>query len=165
MQEGGTMRRFFLTTGMVAGLLHAATANAQTSLLYTENVLHNFAGGSDGSNPYGGLIADASGALYGMTSQGGASNLGVVFKLTPVSGQSAWNETILYAFKGGTDGATPYGGLLLGRRGVLYGVTEFGGEPELSLYHQWLRDGVRAHSACVEQRTVDRESAAPLRGR
>jgi uncharacterized repeat protein (TIGR03803 family) len=129
MQEGGTMRRFFLTTGMVAGLLHAATANAQTSLLYTENVLHNFAGGSDGSNPYGGLIADASGALYGMTSQGGASNLGVVFKLTPVSGQSAWNETILYAFKGGTDGATPYGGLLLGRRGVLYGVTEFGGEP------------------------------------
>jgi uncharacterized repeat protein (TIGR03803 family) len=114
--------------GIVAGLLQAATAVSQTSLLYTENVLHNFAGGSDGSNPYGGVVQDASGALYGMTSAGGADNLGVVFRLTPESG-GAWKESIIHIFKGGRDGATPMGGLLLGAGGTLFGVTELGGDP------------------------------------
>src|SRR5439155_193296 len=47
----------------------------------SESVLHSFSG-SDGANPVGGLIADASGALYGTTFNGGDSQLGTVFKLT-----------------------------------------------------------------------------------
>ena len=39
----------------------------------TETVLYSFAGGSDGANPDGGLIADSSGNLYGTTEGGGAS--------------------------------------------------------------------------------------------
>jgi uncharacterized repeat protein (TIGR03803 family) len=48
----------------------------------TETVLHSFAGDpSDGLRPYGGLIADRAGNLYGTTVGGGAPTNGVVFKL------------------------------------------------------------------------------------
>ena len=55
----------------------------------TMTVLHSFAGELDGANPYAGLIMDASGNLYGTTSNGGngtqchATGCGTVFKLTP----------------------------------------------------------------------------------
>jgi uncharacterized repeat protein (TIGR03803 family) len=48
-----------------------------------ETVLHTFAGPPDGSAPYGGVIFDAAGNLYGTTYHGGKQAAGVVFKLTP----------------------------------------------------------------------------------
>ena len=47
-----------------------------------ETVLHSF-DGTDGRLPNGGLLRDAAGNLYGTTRFGGASDNGVVFKLTP----------------------------------------------------------------------------------
>lgn len=47
-----------------------------------ETVLYSFTGGSDGATPMGDLIQGSDGALYGTTSSGGASNAGVVFRLT-----------------------------------------------------------------------------------
>jgi uncharacterized repeat protein (TIGR03803 family) len=108
---------------------------------WTESVLYSFAGGSDGSEPYGSVIFDEAGNLYGTTSEGGGSgcyhglgvapplpNLyvgcGTVFQLTP-SG-SGWRETILYTFRSGTDGAYPYGGLVEDGAGNLYGSTTAG---------------------------------------
>ncbi|MGH9206790.1 MAG: choice-of-anchor tandem repeat GloVer-containing protein, partial [Acidimicrobiales bacterium] len=89
----------------------------------TETVLHTFAGGSsDGANPRAGLIADSSGNLYGTTGSGGASNDGVVFKLTP-----GGTETVLHTFMGGGDGAFPLAGLIADSSGNLYGTTESGG--------------------------------------
>lgn len=81
----------------------------------TESVLHSFAGGpADGDTPAGSLIQTSDGNLYGVTSSGGASNHGVVFKITP-----GGTESVLYSFAGGTaDGAQPHG---------LYGVTPYGG--------------------------------------
>jgi uncharacterized repeat protein (TIGR03803 family) len=52
-----------------------------TSGKWTETVLHNFSGG-DGAQPEAGLIADASGALYGTTNTGGSASQGTVFQLT-----------------------------------------------------------------------------------
>jgi uncharacterized repeat protein (TIGR03803 family) len=49
----------------------------------TETVLYSFTGGTDGGSPYGDLIRDGAGNLYGTTNVGGASNFGVVFKVTP----------------------------------------------------------------------------------
>jgi uncharacterized repeat protein (TIGR03803 family) len=49
----------------------------------TETVLYSFTGGTDGGLPYGDLIRDGAGNLYGTTNVGGASNFGVVFKVTP----------------------------------------------------------------------------------
>jgi uncharacterized repeat protein (TIGR03803 family) len=50
---------------------------------WTEQVLHNFGSGTDGANPYSGLIRDAAHNLFGTTKQGGTSNYGTVFEVTP----------------------------------------------------------------------------------
>ena len=92
---------------------------------YSESILYSFSGGSDGANPYAGLIFDDKGALYGTTSAGGHKGSGTVFKLTP-SG-SAYSESTLYRFQGGNDGANPYAGLIFDEKGALYGTTAGGG--------------------------------------
>jgi uncharacterized repeat protein (TIGR03803 family) len=88
-------------------------------------VLHAFTGGADESKPYGGVIRDTEGNLYGTTSGGfdSGSPFGTVFKLA-VTGKF----TNLHAFGGGKDGAYPTGGLLEEADGNLYGVTDEGGE-------------------------------------
>jgi uncharacterized repeat protein (TIGR03803 family) len=89
----------------------------------TETVLHSFTGvPSDGASPFAGLIADSAGNLYGTTAFGGASNSGVVFKLSP-----GGTETVLYIFTGGSDGGTPYAGRYADSTGNLYGTTQVGG--------------------------------------
>jgi uncharacterized repeat protein (TIGR03803 family) len=86
-------------------------------------VLHTFTGGLDGSIPTAGLIFDSSGNLYGTAEGGGAGGQGVVFKLTR-TGQ----QTVLYNFTGGADGAEPsYGPLIRDSAGNLYGTAESGG--------------------------------------
>jgi uncharacterized repeat protein (TIGR03803 family) len=45
----------------------------------------------------------------------------------PAQGQTAWTETVLYSFKGGSDGATPIAGLIADNQGALYGTTAGGG--------------------------------------
>jgi uncharacterized repeat protein (TIGR03803 family) len=91
---------------------------------WTESVLYSFTGGSDGANPYAGLITDASGALYGTTYDGGTGNSGTVFKLAPptIAG-GTWTESVLYSFTGGIDGANPSGNLIADASGALYGTT------------------------------------------
>jgi uncharacterized repeat protein (TIGR03803 family) len=95
---------------------------------WNEAVLYTFSGGSDGSQPYGGLIFDSAGNLYGTTFQGGASNAGTVYELTPGKG-SAWTETVLYSFASGTDGLGPQSDLNFDQAGNLYGTTANGGSP------------------------------------
>ena len=48
-----------------------------------ETILHNFTGGPDGGEPYGGTLLDIDGSLYGMTFSGGTSLGGTIYKLTP----------------------------------------------------------------------------------
>jgi uncharacterized repeat protein (TIGR03803 family) len=100
---------------------------------WTEKLLYLFKGGTDGAFPMAGLIIDARGALYGTTLGGGnstcnANGCGTVFKLSPPSaGGKLWTETVLYRFRGGTDGFGPLAGLLPGANRVLYGTTGFSG--------------------------------------
>ena len=86
-------------------------------------VLHTFRRGKgDGDSPAGGLVADADGNLYGATWSGGTASVGTVFKV------SKWgHESVLYSFRGGADGNTPNGDLLLDQAGNLYGTTSQGG--------------------------------------
>jgi uncharacterized repeat protein (TIGR03803 family) len=89
----------------------------------TETVLYSFTGGSDGAQPYAGLIRDSTGNLYGTTVTGGKFGLGVVFKLDPTG-----TETVLHSFAGlPTDGANPYAGLIRDSAGNFYGTTYGGG--------------------------------------
>jgi len=92
-----------------------------------ETVLHNFNdNGADGFSPWGGLIFDKAGNLYGTTVYGGTNGSGVMFELTPKGGGN-WTETVLHNFGSGTDGTFPYGTLIFDAAGNLYGTTELGG--------------------------------------
>ena len=87
-----------------------------------EKVLYNFSGAPDGANPEAGVVMDAAGNLYGTTFFGGASGDGTVFKL-----DTAGKETVLYSFSGTPDGANPVGGLVMDVAGNLYSTTFNGG--------------------------------------
>lgn len=89
-----------------------------------ESVLYSFAGPpSDGTDPWWGrLLLANDGNFYGMTFMGGSNNDGTVFKFTP-----AGVETVLWSFGTGNDGTNPYGSLIQGSDGNLYGMTNNGG--------------------------------------
>jgi len=112
---------------LAAVLLMGLTAAAQCSSA-TLKVLYSFTGQADGGNPQSGLVK-GNGVLYGTTYNGGASYSGTVFSLTPpASPGGSWTETVLHSFVGyPSDGANPYGGLVLGSDGTLYGTTFVGG--------------------------------------
>ena len=88
-----------------------------------ETVLYNFTGGADGQFALGGVVRDAAGNLYGTTNSRGANGFGTVYKL-----DSAGNETVLYSFTGGSDGASPQAALILDAAGNLYGTATAGGD-------------------------------------
>jgi uncharacterized repeat protein (TIGR03803 family) len=112
------------------GTVFKLAPNADGS--WTESVLHNFTGGTDGAYPWASLIFDQTGNLYG-TTYGGADDLGTVFKLTP-NADGSWTESVLHNFTGGTDGANPYASLIFDQAGNLYGATIEGGERSSCLY-------------------------------
>ncbi|HTS37695.1 MAG TPA: choice-of-anchor tandem repeat GloVer-containing protein [Candidatus Solibacter sp.] len=89
-----------------------------------EFVLHSFTPNtSDGQHPYGELLLDSAGNLYGTTEYGGTSGAGVVFEIT-----AARTEMILHEFTGSpSDGATPFGAPIMDSAGNLYGTTLSGG--------------------------------------
>jgi uncharacterized repeat protein (TIGR03803 family) len=94
---------------------------------WTAAILHTFTGGTDGGTPFGGLVTDSSGALYGTTSRGGAESSpdGVAFKLTPPKAEgTVWTEQVLYDSPNGTSSESP---LVRDRSGNLYGTTETAG--------------------------------------
>ncbi len=94
---------------------------------WTERVIYGFGQkNGDGNDPYGGVIFDAAGNLYGTTISGGSYNEGTVFQLVP--GNGGWKENILYSFQGGSGGAQPFGGLIFDQSGNIYGTTIGGGE-------------------------------------
>lgn len=109
-----------------------------TSHGYDESILHFFAGAPDGARPYGGVIANVDGALYGTTEIGGDLNAcssfggcGTVFKLAP--SQSGFVESVVYAFVGGLDAYGPMQGLAADKSGVLYGASPGGGPAQIGV--------------------------------
>ena len=88
--------------------------------------LYAFKGMPDAGSPYGGLVADASGQLYGTTYYGGAKGLGSVFELVP-NAKGRYRERVLYSFQGGNDGSSSTSTLVFGATGDLYGTTSAGG--------------------------------------
>jgi uncharacterized repeat protein (TIGR03803 family) len=111
------------------GVVFKLTRPVPPAAAWTESVLYSFTGGADGGLPQGGLLFDAAGNLYGTTYNGGSGGWGTVFELSPpATGLTAWTETVLYSFQGGTiDGKFPQSGLVQDSSGNLYGVTLEGG--------------------------------------
>jgi uncharacterized repeat protein (TIGR03803 family) len=85
-----------------------------------ETTLHSFGNGKDGLYPNSGLIRDQKGNLYGVTSEGGKSGTGTIFKIA-----ASGIETVLYNFT--ATGGSPGGTLARDSQGNLYGTTVEGG--------------------------------------
>ena len=102
----------------------------------TFTLLHSFTNESDGGGPLAGVIRDAAGNLYGTTNYGpGASGVGTVFKLS-----SANKETVLHAFTGAPDGASPSAPVVRDTVGNLYGTTQGGGAGNDGVVFEWNGD-------------------------
>lgn len=122
--DGGQGHCNFRGCGVVFELTRDASGQ------WVETVLYTFTGGKDGGVP-GSLIFDKAGNLYGAAELGGNGSCGglgcgVVFKLSPAS-SGHWEESVIYTFKGGSSGATPFGGLTFDEAGNIYGATLVGG--------------------------------------
>ena len=115
---GVTLKGGAYNLGVVYELTHSGGG-------WTETVMHDFAGNgqgnNDGSSPYGGLVIDNSGKLYGTTQSGGANSYGAVYRLTPVG--AGWTEDILHSFDFATEGGLPWGAPVLDASGNLLGAT------------------------------------------
>ena len=122
--------------GNLYGTLYQGGANGHGAVFqlsptqqgtWKKKLLYSFIGGSDGGQPVGGLVLDASGNLYGTTPLDGAYGQGVVYKLSP-DGQGGWTETVLHSFVSqSADGQGPAGSLTFDKAGNLYGLTAQGG--------------------------------------
>jgi uncharacterized repeat protein (TIGR03803 family) len=78
--------------------------------------------GSNGQESYSSLLIDDSGNLYGVAYKGGAGGAGTVFKFDRQTSMLS----ALASFDG-TNGSSPYSGLVMDIDGNLYGTTEYGG--------------------------------------
>ena len=93
---------------------------------WVETVLHSFNGGNEGLIPNGGLTFDRAGNLYGTTFFGGeqacSDGCGLVFELAQAA-PGKWNFSVIYRFKGRSDGDNPNGGVVFDGAGNMYGTT------------------------------------------
>jgi uncharacterized repeat protein (TIGR03803 family) len=120
-----------LTLRSKTGILYGTTLKYVYRLLpptaaggtWVEEVLYRFQ-----DLPTGTVTFDSAGNLYGTTYFGGADDYGIVYELSRPTSGATWTQTILHTFSSGEDGRNP-NGLILGRNGVLYGSTVFGGTP------------------------------------
>jgi hypothetical protein len=97
---------------------------------WTQSIVHTFAGGTDGSEPYG-LAFNQNGALIGATIQGGNTvcnyGCGAVYEI--VKAGAVWQKKTIYLFASGSDGAAPEAALTVDGGGDIYGTTTAGGGP------------------------------------
>jgi uncharacterized repeat protein (TIGR03803 family) len=99
---------------------------------YTERVLHNFTGGTDGSQPAGVPVLDAHGDLFGVTQFGGTGGQGVVYEMQRTA--TGYTEKLLHTFA--STGGLPQAGLTIASNGTLFGtIYGFGrGNPDGTVF-------------------------------
>lgn len=132
---GGSASRLLVTrSGKILGTCTTGGANNLGNVFemffhggqWQFKTLYSFKGyPNDGALPYAGVIFDGKGSLYGTTYYAGTHGLGTVYKLSNENG--IWTESVVYNFKGGTDGDSPIATLVKDQSGNLYGTTSDGG--------------------------------------
>lgn len=131
---------FALSFAMIVGAALAPVVGASgvgAKEVYT--VVHQFVGApDDGAYSYADVAVDHAGNLYGTTHNGGAHDVGSIYKIAPGGA-----ETILHSFALGDDnGYNPYGGVTVDEvTGDLYGTTEFGGTSDAGVIWKLTSDG------------------------
>jgi uncharacterized repeat protein (TIGR03803 family) len=121
------------------GVLYGTTAgNDDNGVVFKQPLggmyrsVHPFEAADSGRSPYGGVIEDAGGNIYGTTIYGGIGRsepfggYGTIYKLSP-----AGQQTLLYDFTGGADGYAPDGGVVADAKGNLFGGASSGGAMDM----------------------------------
>ncbi|MGD0364586.1 MAG: choice-of-anchor tandem repeat GloVer-containing protein [Bryobacteraceae bacterium] len=124
------------------GAVYELSPPAVAGGIWIGGTIYDFKGGDDGCNSVAPLT-EGPGVFYGTTNFGGggacavysSEGCGTVFQLTaPATPGGAWTETVIYSFTAlNDDGAYPTAGLVLGKNGVLYGTTSYGGSAATGL--------------------------------
>ncbi len=122
IDESGNIYGAASSGGTGGGVVYELTPSGGA---WTQAVLYT-AQDSTGTLPWGGVVSDSAGNLYGVFEDNGPNGFGAVYQLSP-SG-SGWTEQTIQGFTyTGNDGGYPYGGLILDSSGNLYGTTTSGG--------------------------------------
>jgi len=141
---GGTGNCVLLGNLVGCGTVYELSPPAQKGGQWTETILYSFPTAKQGYFPWGDLVFDGEGNLYGATVFGGSKGTacdkfyggqcGVVFELSPAKTKGGkWTEKVLHGFAGISsgqqtgNGAEPNGGLTLDATGAIYGTTYIGG--------------------------------------
>ena len=120
-----------------------------------ETVLFTFTQ-HNGADPAAPLLLDVKGDMYGTTLGGGAYGKGTVFKLS-----AAGKATVLHSFRGGTDGNTPYAGLVRDASGNFYGTTGGGGNSSHGTVFKMTPSGAET---ILYSFSGDQDGASPVAG-
>ena len=97
-------------------------------------IRHHFDDTLTGKHPCGSLTTAGDGKIYGMTSEGGANNMGVLFQYDPLKD----SVIVKKVFSGTANGALPYGSLLKTSKGRLYGMTLKGGAANKGVIFEYI---------------------------
>jgi hypothetical protein len=136
---GGTGSCILLGTNVGCGTVFELSPPKQKGGSWTETLLYSFPTAKQGYLPWGDLVFDGAGNLYGATEFGGGQGTncgdafylycGAVFELSPPKNKGGkWTERVLHGFKGDKDGANPNGGLVFDSEGAIFGTTYGGGD-------------------------------------
>ena len=119
------------------GMVFKLTPPSGKGGAWTETVLHDFTGSTDGEYPGPGVVLGPNGVLYGTASNSGFyGTTGIVFQLTPPSGGSGeWSETVL------TSGPLRSSTLAIDPSGSLYGTTLSGGSNNCGIVFKVAQSG------------------------
>lgn len=130
---------------------------------WNETIINSFMGNNGEEPPYGNLLLDQAGNLYGTAISGGQYGAGVVYKLSPLGG--GWTENVLYGFGGVSgDGTTPYSGLIMDAAGNLYGTTDQGGANEVGTVYELTPSGSGWTEQVLYSFTQATDGAFPVGG-
>jgi hypothetical protein len=126
--------------GVGCGSVFELAAPSTQGGAWTESILYSFnglgGGFYDGAGPWGGLVFDSKGNLYGTTVVGGANQCyssesncgGIVYQLTrPTAKGVPWTENLIFEFGSNTNGSYPMSTLAFDKKGNLYGSAKIGG--------------------------------------
>jgi uncharacterized repeat protein (TIGR03803 family) len=127
------------TSGNLFGTTSAGGDNGLGTVFEWQNSTGNLSilasfNGANGANPFGALIEDSSGNLFGTASAGGGNNKGTVFEWVKSSG----TLSVLASFNG-ANGASPAGKLVEDTSGNLFGTTSAGGSNGLGTVYEWVQ--------------------------
>jgi uncharacterized repeat protein (TIGR03803 family) len=151
------------TTAQYGGKYGFGDVLALTTSSLKKQDVYDFKGSpSDAGAQASGLAEDATGALYGTTRFGGSAGDGTVFKLMP-SPQGVV-ESVLWNFKGGSDGSQPLDGVIIDGAGSLYGTTTLGGKSNDGVVFKLILSGGSYEEKILHTFTGGSDGANPVAG-